>query len=748
MNRLKEKFCFIIVLVSFGYSSKSQDIERRTLHINEANGSIKVDGVLDDEAWTSVSPARDFQQNFPYDSALSETQCEVYLTYDKQNIYVGTKCYDPDPTMDYSVLSLRRDYKGNGIDGISVIFDTFLDQTNAFTFGINPFGVRREGFISNGGSDRNSFSLDWDNKWFGESKREDGFWTSEMAIPFKTIRFKEGSSRWNFNTWRVDGKTNEKAVWNHVPRNFNAYTLSFLGELIWDKPLPKPGSNISIIPYVTSGLNKDFEANTKTNLDKDLGGDVKVAISASLNLDMTFNPDFSQVEVDRQVTNIDRFEIFFPERRQFFLENADLFAAFGNRDARPFFSRRIGVSLDTAQGLNVQNRIIGGMRLSGKLNNRLRMGLMNMQAAQDGGISLPSINYTVAAFQQQVFSRSNISILMVNKQSFKETFTDKLLDQQVKYNRLVGVDYNLASQDNKWTGKVFYHRSFQEQDLNKQYSHGANLEYNSINWQFKWEHSTIGDNYNAEVGFVRRTGVSRAKPEISYRFYPKKGIINYHGPEIQFEYLWDGDGRTDRLIRYLYRARLQNNSSLFFNIDQRFTRLLRDFNPTRSSGEDIVKLAKGSEYNYVDYFFGFRSDPSRKLSIRLSHEGGEFYNGHRWNIQTTTTYRFQPYGNLSVQYNYTRINLPDPYPSRSIHLIGPRVDLTLSRKVFFTNFVQFNTQNETVNLNARFQWRFKPVSDIFLVYTDNYFFSLDHPNDNWLPKARAIVFKMTYWLNL
>ena len=276
-----------------------------------------------------------------------------------------------------------------------------------------------------------------------------------------------------FNAYRVDSKTNERAAWNGVPRNFRPYSLSYFGELIWDKPLPKPGSNISIIPYVAGGASKNFEENEGTQLEREIGGDVKIAVTPSMNLDLTFNPDFSQVEVDRQVANVDRFEIFFPERRQFFLENADLFASFGTEDTRPFFSRRIGVAIDTATGSNVQNRIFGGFRLNGKVNNRLRIGLLNMQAAKDNDISLPSLNYTVAALQQQVFSRSNISAIFVNKQSFDRTFTDKLFDEPVTYNRLAGIDYNLASPDNTWNGKVFYHRSFQEQDPDEQYSHGA-----------------------------------------------------------------------------------------------------------------------------------------------------------------------------------------------------------------------------------------------------------------------------------
>ncbi|HPI80643.1 MAG TPA: hypothetical protein PLM35_08930, partial [Cyclobacteriaceae bacterium] len=176
---------------------------------------------------------------------------------------------------------------------------------------------------------------------------------------------------------------------------------------------------------------------------------------------------------------------------------------------------------------------------------------------------------------------------------------------------------------------------------------------------------------------------------------------------------------------------------------------LKDFDPTRTPGEENpLLLPAGSGYQYGSYWMRYGSDQRKLLSFEIKHSGGEYFNGARYEYNPAITYRFQPFGSLTIDYSYNRIKLPPPYPSRNIHLIGPRVDLTLSRKLFLTNFMQFNTQNENVNINARLQWRFKPASDIFLVYTDNYFFSFENPNANWMPRTRALVFKMTYWLNL
>lgn len=719
------------------------------MYINKTDELIKIDGQLNEQAWKDAIPAKDFIQTFPYDSSLSQTQCEIYLTYDKNNIYIGTRCNDLDPSKDFVITSKRRDFRGPGIESINILLDPFQDQTNAYQFGINPVGVQKEGLVANGGNQSEDLSLDWDNKWISEAIIGDGYWTSEMAIPFKTIRFPEGSKKWYFNAYRVDSKTNERATWNRVPRNFRPYSLSYTGELIWDEPLPKPGANLSIIPFVSGGLDKDFEEGTNTTFANAIGGDVKIALTPSLNLDLTLNPDFSQVEVDRQVTNVDRFEIFFPERRQFFLENADLFASFGTEDARPFFSRRIGVAIDTSTGSNVQNKIYGGFRLNGKLNNRLRVGLLNMQAAEDTEIQLPSINYTVAAVQQQVFSRSNISAFLINKQSFNGTYTDKLFDAPVAYNRVMGLDYNLASITNKWTGKLFYHKSFQEQNPDKQYSHGASLRYSTQKWEVEWNHALIGENYNAEVGFVKRTNINSITPKIGYKFYPKSGIVNNHGPGMDIEYFWNGDGRTDQLFRPSYDIRFQNNASGRISYNIRYTKLLSDFDPTRTPDEENpVLLPEGTGYSYQSYWMRYESDPRKLFSYELKHSGGEYYNGTRYEYSPSLTYRFQPFGSLTLDYSLNRIKLPLPYPTRDIHLIGPRLDLTLTKKLFLTNFMQFNTQNENVNINARLQWRFKPASDLFLVYTDNYMFSFENPNANWMPRTRALVFKMTYWLNL
>src|SRR5688500_3768799 len=266
-----------------------------------------------------------------------------------------------------------------------------------------------------------------------------------MAVPFKSIRYKKGITKWGINFSRLDLKTTEKSSWTPVPRQFPSAALAYTGNLIWDKPPPVAGANVSIIPYMLGALTKDQENEIPTKSRADFGGDVKIALSSSMNLDLTLNPDFSQVEVDRQVTNLDRFELFFPERRQFFLENGDLFANFGYAANRPFFSRRIGL------GVPIQ---FGG-RLSGRINKDWRIGVMDIQTdrVDDDARFLPAQNFAVLALQRRVFARSNIGAIIINKESLAYSASDSAAGVN-PYNRNVGLEYNLASSNNVWTGKA------------------------------------------------------------------------------------------------------------------------------------------------------------------------------------------------------------------------------------------------------------------------------------------------------
>jgi hypothetical protein len=716
--------------------------------ISRTDHPIQVDAVMDEPVWKQAQVATRFRQYFPADTSDANSQTEVRLTYDDHFIYVFAIMHNMGPRK-YVTPSLRRDYRGEANDGVTVVLDTYQDKTNAFSFGVNPYGVQREGLISNGGNGRDDFSLNWDNKWLSAARILDSAWVAEMAIPFKSIRYKSGGGVWNINLYRIDSQYGERSTWSPIPRNFNFTALAFLRELHWDQPLRNPGPNISLIPYTSWNMSENFEEGTPRKTKAEIGGDAKIAIGPALNLDLTVNPDFSQVEVDQQVTNLDRFEIFFPERRQFFLENADLFADFGQEGNRPFFSRRIGITRDTSTGQNIENPIYFGTRLSGKINNNLRLGFLSMQAAEDKDIGLPSTNYTVATLQQKVFSRSNISFIAINKQAFQDSIGGEFTASPSEYNRLLGVDYNLATSDNRWTGKLYYHHSFEDNQPDSAFSLGGRIAYGTLKWDISATLQDNGANYNPEAGFVRRKDILRLAPTAWYNFYPSSGNLVSHGPGFDFDVIGNETyGLTDYDVNLMYRARWRSTANFNLRLRQEYVYLFSPFDPTNTGGQE---LPAGTEYTQHMIVANFQSDARKKFYYFLNTRTGQYFNGTRWNLSGQLTYRFQPYGSISLDFSYNDIKLPSPYSSATLWLISPRLDITFSRSLFWTTFVQYNSQISNLNINSRFQWRFKPVSDLYLVYTDNYFAQADYNGNAFYvgqPKVRAVVVKLTYWLNL
>ncbi|MEO9484078.1 MAG: DUF5916 domain-containing protein [Ekhidna sp.] len=717
----------------------------QSIEIRRISEAIKIDGVANEPAWIEADSAFHFTQNFPTDSLPAAAQTVAKIVYDDENIYVlGIMHNKPEPR-GYVTPSLRRDFRGAANDSFSVIFDTFSDRTNGVLFGVNPFGVMREALITNGGSGGGSFSLDWDNKWYAEAKQYEGYWVVEMSIPFKTLRFAEDEDSWLVNFYRVDSEYAERSAWAPVRLNFPIFNLANNREMLWDKPTMKTGTNVSVIPYVATNTERDFEEGTSNDLDASFGFDLKYAVTSGLNLDVTVNPDFSQVEVDQQVTNLDRFEIFFPERRQFFLENADLFSGFGNGRTRPFFSRRIGIAIDTVTGQNIQNKIPVGARLSGKINNDLRIGVLSMQAAQDKSIGLPSYNYSMVSLQQKLFSRSSVNMFLVNKQTFesKESYASSTLSE---YNRTLGMEYVLASANNVWNGRFFYHRSFDVVQGEQPFSAGVTLNYNIQRWSVDVFSQMVGEGYNPEVGFVRRNDIRQLATTVQYRWFPSKGKVQRHGPGFDFDMVGnDSYGFLDWDYNLLYNIDFRNTANFRMRLRRQYTYLFNSFDP---SGSDSVELPADSEYTNFQFIASYQSDQRKKFFYNLSTRSGQYFNGDRINLQGSIGFRYQPLGFTSIDFAYNRIILPEPYTTTSLYLIGPRFDFTFSRNIFWTTFVQYNSQIENLNINTRFQWRFKPVSDIFLVYTDNYFATHEGGFSIGQPRTRALTFKITYWLNL
>ena len=723
---------YFLILISSSIvglqSLKAQKInDSYRLAIRETVSPITIDGIRDEETWASAEIATSFFMITPMDTSKSSVRTEVQMAYDQNNIYLIAVCYHglPGP---YVVESLRRDWSFSNNDNFLFALDTFDDQTNGFTFGVNAAGAQWDGILFEGGS----ADLSWDNKWISTVKNYDDRYVFEMALPFKSIRYKKGIKEWGINFSRFDLKTTEKSGWAPVPRQFPSVSLAYTGILQWDKAPPAPKGNFSIIPYTLGRMSKDFENNEAADFEAEFGGDAKIALSSSLNLDLTVNPDFSQVDVDRQVTNLDRFELFFPERRQFFLENADLFANFGYNNIRPFFSRRIGL------GVPIQF----GARLSGKLDRNWRIGLMDIQTSDQASTGLPSQNFAVLALQRRVFARSNVGLLVVNKESLNYAPDPTSENEQFsKFNRTLGVEYNLASSNNLWTGKAIVLKSFSPGSNEKTYTHAANLKYSSKNWTIDWRHEYVGENFTAESGFVPRTNFVKFNPQISHNFFPNSKSILRHGPTFGSTAITDTNFKlTDNVVwsSYSIDFRSLHKFTIWTGFD--FVELLFPFDPT-NAGKD--SLATGTRHNWHSWGTEFNSRPQSAFTYSFSTRTGGYYeNGTRTNFSTDLGYRLQPYLNVSLSASFNRIKIREPWGTTDFWLIGPRIDLTLTNTIYFTTFLQYNNQLDNVNLNTRFQWRYAPASDLFIVYTDNYL------PDSFQVRNRAVVLKFTYWWNI
>jgi hypothetical protein len=738
MFRLPIIFLISILAISHSFASMAAKDPFSDFRIlaKKTSGAVSIDGKLDEADWNFADGVGDFTQNFPDDKEKAKYQTQVKLMYDDQYLYVGAICYSDSE--DYVITSLKRDFNFDQNDAFVIFLDPFDDRTNGFSFAVNPFNVQKEALIFNGSRQ----ASDWDNIWFSKVTRHADHWVVEMAIPFKTLRYGEDADHWRINFARNDRKNFERSSWVPVPVNFNVSSLAFTGYLDWEEKLRKPGSNIAIIPYLTGGVSKNQLAGTKESFTRGAGFDAKVAVTPSMNLDLTFNPDFSQVEVDRQQTNLNRFELFFPERRQFFLENNDLFGDFGFRSIRPFFSRRIGIASDSL-GRTRENRILGGARLSGKLNQDWRLGLLNMQTESDSDIGVPAQNFTVATFQRRVFGRSNIAGIFVNRQSFNNENPETespFRPDLASFNRVAGLDFNLQSNDNKWTGKVFYHRSFQPGDNKGAYTTAAFIDYNAKNLHVMWNHERVGEGYNAEVGFVPRENYWRFEPRIDYRIFPKSGAVFRHSLTAEIDYYTDSNFlKTDENNRLRYSMQFRNTSFISFTGFREYIMLTNSFDPTRSGGQ---RLQAGDDFTFYRYGVTYNSDSRENFFFNVSAYNGGFYNGNRLLLSTSFNYRYQPYGSISLDFQYNKLDFPKPYSSAELFLVGPRFELSFTDQLFWSTFVQYNSQIDNINLNTRLQWRFRPVSDLYVVYTDNYF------PDNLKVKNRALILKLSYWLHV
>lgn len=760
MNLRRLLFSLPVVLTLSVTNAQNRNTPGTELSIRRATDIITLDGKLDEASWQSAAVATNFFQNYPVDTTRARFQTEARLVYDAHNLYISLVCHD-DETPDI-VQSLRRDFDYEGNDNASIMIGPYNDGINGFFFAITPEGVQMEGTIAGGGREGDNFNSNWDNKWYSEVVKEADRWVAEIRIPFKSIRYKNNLDTWNITFVRYDRKRNSVSSWIATPIQLIPNSFAYSGKLKWDQPPPKQSINISLIPYVAGGTAADRTVTPeKSESDLEAGFDAKIGITPSLNLDLTINPDFSQVEVDRQVINLTRFEFRFPERRQFFLENSDLFDRVGWPDARPFFSRRVGLAQDTS-GLLRKVPIEYGARLSGSISEKWRTSILHMRTKETASLGLPDQTYTSVAVQRNFWKQSNVQFTYVEKLSmgdnladsaryfhpslWEEKFNDPANGKVLNtYNRTATIDLDLLSADNSWYGSGYISKSFDAFASSDNLAGGGFLQYTKRTLQFFLMQTFVQQNYNAEPGYVPSRGVypgvRNTSVAINRPIYPESKTIVKITPLADFNLSSIPDGTvTDRNAGAGINFEFLNTSSFEFRYNHTFTELTNSFNPI--DPDKYTNFLPGEQYTWNNVMAVFRSDQRNLFRYSVGTSPGSFYNGSNFYLFGEMSYRYQPFGSVSLQLDYYDLKLPDNYGAERLFIASPRFDLTFTDKIFLTTFIQYNTLADNVNLNARLQWRYKPASDFFLVYTENYL------PGSLTSKNYSLVFKFTYWLNI
>ena len=705
------------------------------LTIKPTKGPINLDGILDEPAWNTVEAVSQFYKKFPNDIGAPKKQTEVKYLYDEKNLYFAFKVYDSGTAI---IKSLKRDIGHDGNDGVAIVLDPLNQKTNGFYFVVSALNVQSEGQLT--GDSEEGLSYSWDTKWFSMTKDYGNYWIAEIAIPLKSIRYNAENKNWGVNFVRIDAKNFEYSTWTRIGPNFKSYDLGYTGLMKWPTNPPASSNNVILLPYLTGGLNED-KSNSKTEANANTGFDAKIALNSSLNLDLTVNPDFSQVEVDNQVTNLTRFSIFLPERRAFFLENADLFAGFGIPPIRPFYSRTIGLD---KEGNKIP--ILFGARLSGNLSPDVRIGAMNMQTGRKGNYA-PE-NFSAFTLQKRVLKRSLIKGYFLNRENFISVEEEKKnpLD---KYGRNAGITFEYSNPTGSFSYWTNYNQSMKPfiKDLNNYVE--AGLSYNGRNFGFVIDAANVGKNYYTDMGFVQRignydalrdttirVGYKHIYSEISYNILPTKGKIGRIESSIENSIIFNPDNSFNEWESSLQmNTNFKNSSSFNLRLNNNITNLLF---PT-SFTDGIPLPAK--QYQYGQFKFNYVSDTRKLFGWFSEITVGQFYNGQVQGLGLGINWRNQPHLNLRLNAQVNNIQLPGAYGSTRLLLIAPRIEYNFSTQLFWTTFIQYNTQSNNFNVNSRLQYRYKPMSDFFLVYTDNYF-----TDPLFKSKNRAIVFKISYWI--
>ena len=693
--------------------------------------SVEIDGDFNEVDWQHANPIDQFFQIEPDEGAPISEPTEVRILYDDKNIYFGFTCFDSQISK-LVANDMRRDARDlHENDNVYLILDTYNDKRSGFAFRINPLGALQDRAITNAGD---SLNRSWDAVVACRAKINGDHWTAELGIPFSQLRFdKSDKMTWGMNVGRAVRRNNEESIWVPVPRRYGGmakYRTGNLGSLVGLEGIA-PSRRLELLPYILPGMSR-IEEDDNTDGVLDIGLDLKYGINSNLTADLTFNTDFAQVEADQEQVNLTRFSLFFPEKRPFFLEGAGLFDFGIGRTSfrRPpplllFYSRRIGLE----EGRAIP--IITGGKVTGKMGP-YGVGLLNVftdefhdETDPEDIIDVQRTNYSVLRVTRDLFSGSRIGLIGVNKQ-----------DGDV-YNRAGGFDFAYRPVDNLDV-RGLWARTFDSEEADGQ----GNAWYIGSGWRndrfrLSSSYTDIGENFNPEVGFIRREGVRQIRGDMRYTPWPRKFGIRriWTGPEFNLVLNRDGELETSD-IRFSNWFELEAGGRFQFEIRRTSEHLDEDFEV-----QDDVIIPIG-EYDFTFARAGMQTDESKMLAGEFDVTFGEFFNGDRRGFDIGLT--FKPSGRFALesQYQFNRVDLPGEKPF-NVNVFGGRFVYSFSTQLFAKLFAQWNSDDDVVSTNFLLNYIYRPGSDFFLVFNQNYNSNGGSVN----LEESTLVGKLTYWWN-
>jgi hypothetical protein len=658
--------------------------------------AINFDGRLDEPVWQQAEPATDFFQKLPDNGAPSSQRTEVRFAYDDENLYVGATCFEAE--MDRLMIrDLREDFDFGRTDLVQLLIDSLHDGRSGFTFVVNAAGARRDTQVSNNGTT----NQDWDGVWDAKVSHAADAWFIEYAIPFKTLRFSEvPDQEWGLNITRRIMHSNEEANWAPVPLRYNGTRAALAGTLRGLSEV-RQGRNLKIKPFVIGlGTQVRTGADLRGARDADGGLDLKYSITPALTLDATYRTDFAQVEVDQQQVNLTRFNLFFPEKRDFFLENSGIFT-FGSAQGRfnsnsenlvPFFSRRIGLG---SAGTPIP--IIGGGRVSGQVNN-YDVGFLTMKT--EGFGSTPSNNYVVGRLKRNVFAESWLGAIVTDRES----------SQPGDYNRVYGPDVHF--QFNRLEIDSFVLRSDSPGRAGRNQARKFASVWRDDEVNFAAEYNLVEPNFNPEVGFLRRTDMAQYTADAAWNplLRRSEAIRNLRfGANV--DYYDDAGGRMETRVQEATTGiQFENGASANYTLSDTFDRLDAPF-----AIRPAVTISAG-DYRYVRHSVTGGTSNNYWVAVSGSAGWGEFWNGTNESLGATLDLRPSYHLNLDLSYSRNQVTLPGG--AFTTQLIGARVIYGFSPRAFVNAFIQYNADTHQVSSNLRFNFTHHPLSDIYVVYND------------------------------